>query len=126
MEKKPIYTLHAEHTEWRNRILFYRDDLNVLKKRLDEVASRNTDKEIQAMVEHFENRMIVQKEQSDILLHDINEYEKVIEIHLMKNDTAADQQSWNDHTHLHDRVMTFEMLFNELRKDLIAFVAKWL
>lgn len=126
MEKKPLYTLHAEHVEWRNRMLFYNDDLQILKRRLDEVAVGNTDKEVQAMVEHFQNRMLVQKEQIDILKHDINEYERVIEVHLNKNDTAANLQSWNDHTHLRERVETFELLFNEFRKDLIGFVAKWL
>ena len=106
--------------------MFYNDDLQILKRRLDEVAARNSDKEIQAMVDHFQNRMLVHKEQIDILKHDINEYERVIEVHLTKNDTAADLQSWDDHTHLRERVETFELLFNELRKDLIGFAAKWL
>ncbi|MFM1744378.1 MAG: hypothetical protein RLZZ630_315 [Bacteroidota bacterium] len=126
MEKKPLYDLHADHIEWKNKILFYRDEMEIMKRRLAEIASKNTDKEVQAMVEHFQNQLIVQDEQADILRHDVGEYEKVIQTHLEKNEVAADHVKWNDHSHMRDRIDTFEKIMNDLRKELIGFLAKWM
>lgn len=126
MEKKYVYDLHAEHKEWLNKIAFYKDEIKVMRHRLSEVATKNTDKEVQALVEHFENQLIVQDEQADITRHDVKEYENVIEDHLKKNEIAADHLKWNDHTQMRDRIETFERIFNDLRKELIGFLAKWM
>lgn len=126
MEKKPLYDLHAEHTEWKNKISFYKDEMRIMKNRLGEVASKNTDKEVQAMTEHFQNQLIVQDEQSDVLMHDVNEYEKVIEQHLKNNETAADRVQWNDHSHMRNRIDTFEKIMSDLRKEQISFLTKWM
>lgn len=106
--------------------MFYRDEMEIMKRRLAEVASKNTDKEVQAMVEHFQNQLILQDEQSDILRHDVGEYEKVIQVHIEKNEVAADHVKWNDHSHMRNRIETFENTMNDLRKDLIGFLAKWM
>lgn len=126
MEKKYIYDLHAEHKEWLNKIAFYKDEIRIMRERLSEVAQKNTDHEVQAMVEHFQNQLIVQDEQADITRHNVKEYENVIETHLNNNPVAADHTQWNDHSHMRDQVDTFEKIINELRKELIVFVAKWM
>jgi hypothetical protein len=126
MEKKYIYDLHADHKEWINKIAFYKDEVKVMRNRLAEVAGKYTDHDVQAMVEHFQNQLIVQDEQADIMRHNVKQYEHVIEDHLKKNDVAADHTKWDDHVILRDQVETFEKLFNELRKDLITFLARWM
>lgn len=126
MEKKYVYDLHAEHTEWQNKIAFYKDEITMMRNRLGEVAAKNSDKEVQAMVEHFQNQLIVQQEQSDILKHDVKEYENVITDHLKKNSTAPDRMKWEDHSHMRDRVDAFEKIMNDLRKELIGFLVRWM
>ncbi len=126
MEKKYIYDLHAEHREWLNKIAFYKDEIKIMRNRLEEVAAKNNSKEVLALVEHFQNQLIVQMEQNDILRHNVKEYENVIETHLNKNETAADHTKWNDHTNMRDQVDTYEKIFNDLRKELISFIAKWM
>jgi len=126
MEKKYVYDLHAEHTEWQNKIAFYKDEITMMRNRLGEVAAKNSDKEVQAMVEHFQNQLIVQQEQSDILKHDVKEYENVITDHLKKNSTAPDRMKWGDHSHMRDRVDAFEKIMNDLRKELIGFLVRWM
>ncbi|MBL7924548.1 MAG: hypothetical protein JNL88_10155 [Bacteroidia bacterium] len=126
MEKKYVYDLHAEHKEWLNKMSFYKDEIKVMRNRLSEVAAKNTDREVQAHVEHFQNQLIVQDEQADILRHNIKEYENVIEDHLKKNDVAADHLKWDDHSHLRDDVDTFEKIINDLRRELITFLSRWM
>lgn len=126
MEKKNVVDLHAEHREWLNKIAFYKDEIKVMRHRLGEVAAKNTAQDVQAMVEHFQNQLIVQDEQADITRHNVREYQQVIEDHLKKNSVAADHLKWNDHTHMREQVETFERIINELRKELISFTARWL
>jgi len=126
MEKKLVYDLHAEHVEWINKMLFYKDEIVDMRRRLSEVASKNSEKEVQAMVEHFQNQLIVQDEQADILKHTIKQYENTIESHLSKNDTAAGKLKWDDHSDLREKVEMFEKIINELRSELINFIAKYM
>lgn len=126
MEKKYVYDLHAEHKEWLNKIAFYKDEVKMMRNRLAEVAGKYTDHDVQAMVEHFQNQLIVQDEQADITRHNVKEYENVLQDHLKKNEVAADHLKWNDHTVMRDQVETFERIFNDLRKELISFLARWM
>ncbi|MBK9401916.1 MAG: hypothetical protein IPN36_14040 [Bacteroidetes bacterium] len=126
MEKKYVYDLHAEHREWLNKIAFYKDEIKIMRHRLEQVTEKNTSKEVLALVEHFQNQLIVQEEQNDILRHNVKEYENVIEDHLKKNEVAADHLKWDDHTNMRDQVDTYEKIFNDLRKELIGFIAKWM
>ena len=54
-------------------LLFYDDDLKVLQNRLSEVSIKNTDKEFHAMIERFQNKLIIQKEQ----IENIQRYWKI-------------------------------------------------
>jgi hypothetical protein len=124
--KKTIYQLHEEHKIWLNKLAFYKDELSIMKNRISEIAVKNTSKEVLALVEHFQNQLIVQKEQIDILSHDINKHESVIEDAADKNPTNVDHQKFEDHAAQRGQVETFEKIFNELRKELITFLSKWM
>ncbi len=126
MEQKLIYEQHTEHIEWLNKLAFYKDDIKILRDRLSEVALKNTNTDIQANVESFENQFIVQKEQNDILRHDIKQYENVIEKIINENPIASDHKKTDDQVRLRDSIMTYEKIFAEMRKDLIDFLAKWM
>ncbi|MFN8153253.1 MAG: hypothetical protein U0Y08_03060 [Bacteroidia bacterium] len=126
MEKKYVYDLHAEHKEWLNKLAFYKDEIKMMRNRLAEVAGKYTDHEVQAMVEHFQNQLIVQDEQADITRHNVKEYENVLQDHLKKNEVAADHLKWNDHTNMRDQIETFERIFHDLRRELITFIARWM
>ena len=125
-EQKKLAELHHDHREWKNVLSFYEEDISTMKKRLEEVASKNTDREMHGWVERFQNKLIIQSEQIDILLHDINACEDNIIKNVENNPVASDKRKMDDHTELRDRFQTFELLFNKLRKDLNAFVAKWM
>ena len=70
---------HAEHVEWANKLLFYKDDLTVMQNRLDEIAKKNTANDVMKSVEHFQNQFKIQREQIDLLKHEINVHEDAIE-----------------------------------------------
>ena len=71
---KTIYQLHEEHKTWLNKLLFYKDELSIMTNRLSEVSRKNTSREVLSLVDHFHNQLIIQKEQIDILNHDIKSH----------------------------------------------------
>jgi hypothetical protein len=126
MKQELIYDLHAEHKEWLNKLAFYSDDIKIMTKRLEEVASKNTKEEVMSLVEHFQNMLIIQKENIDILKHEINEHEEYLQRRLSENAVAADKRKINDHPKHREAIEGFETSFNKLRKEFIDFVAKWM
>ncbi|HQG39156.1 MAG TPA: hypothetical protein PLK15_08480 [Chitinophagales bacterium] len=125
-ELKTLVELHKEHRQWLKMISFYEEDLAVLKKRLEEVSIKNTEREMHGFVERFQNKLIIQAEQIDMLRHDIADHEVEIVNNVEANTTATNRRKLEDHADMRERVQTFEILFNKLRKDLNAFVAKWM
>ncbi len=126
MSQQYLTHLHQEHQQWIHELSFYEEDISIMRKRLEEIASRNTGKDMHAMIERFQNKIIIQQEQIDILLHDINECESHLIKNVEENPVATDRRKMEDHTELRERVQTFELLFNRLRKDLNTFVATWM
>ena len=70
--KATLTQLHHQAVDWERELNFYRDELKILKSRLEEVVTKNTDKEILAQAEHFQNKFIILGEQISVMQHDLN------------------------------------------------------
>jgi predicted RNA-binding protein len=124
--EEKIYDQHAEHTDWLSKMKFYTDEISVIKNRLGEVASKNTDKEILAHVEHFQNQMIIQKNNIDEISHAIKLDEEALQKEIKDNPTAVDHRKVTYHAKEKDAVDSFEKNFNEIRNEFKVFAAKWM
>lgn len=124
MKRETYLDQHQHHKTWLNYLAFYKDEMQVLQRRLEEVASRNTDGEVLAMVEHFQNQLILQREQHDILRHDIKQYENQIEKLFENNPVLAENSRPKEEKELTDRVETYGRLFHEMKEELYHFVAR--
>ncbi len=124
METTSIYKLHEEHKQWLNDLDFYKDELIIMQNRISEIAKKNSSKEILAQVEHFQNQFIVQKEQIDILSHDIKKHEQALENEVNKNETAVDHRKMPAHKGETEKIEIFDTIFNNLKKELNLFLSK--
>lgn len=124
MEKEYLLDLHKAHKTWQEELAFYADDLTILKNRLSEVSIKNTDQEVKKTVEQFQNQFIIQKEQIDILSHDIQVSEDAIEANIKANPVASDHRKMSEKTDLNDRIETFKKLFAEMKDSFNDFVGK--
>lgn len=70
--KTSLNALHHQGNDWLRELEFYKEELAVLTTRLADVAGKNTNKDILAQVEHFQNKFILQRGQVDVLKHDVN------------------------------------------------------
>lgn len=126
METKKIYELHEEHKEWLNNLAFYKDEIKVMQNRISEVASKNSAADVLKQIEHFQNQLIIQRNNIDELSHSIKDHENYLENRVNENPTAVDHRKVNDHPKMRDSYTSFDKVFNELRKELNAFLAKWM
>lgn len=124
--KKTINQLHEEHKTWLNKLLFYKDELFIMENRISEIAEKNTSRDVRSLVDHFHNQIAIQKEQIDILNHDIKSHESFLELALRKNNTDVESDSLVDHKKHRESIAVFEKLFKELREELIDFLSKWM
>lgn len=122
--KASINSLHHQETDWLRELEFYKQELSVLTNRLEEVASKNTAKEISAQVEHFQNRFIILKEQHDILRHDnaarldrLNEMAKAIPTHIEEKFVA-------DKDEMYKRINDYFTSFRDTRYEFNKFLSK--
>ena len=126
METKKIYELHEEHKEWLNNLAFYKDEIKVMQNRISEVATKNSSADVLKQIEHFQNQLIVQRNNIDELCHSIKDHENYLENRVNENPTAVDHRKVNDHPKMRDNYTAFDKVFNELRKELNTFLAKWM
>ena len=70
--KTTLTQLHHQAVDWERELNFYRDELKILKSRLEEVVTKNTHQEVLAQAEHFQNKFIILAEQMAVMQHDLN------------------------------------------------------
>jgi hypothetical protein len=127
MEKvKSITELHDEHKIWLAKLLFYQDELVIMAGRIAEIEKKNTSQEVLSLVDHFQNQLVIQKEQIDILKHDIKSHELFLEGAIMKKHDSLDAEKFSDHENHRESIAVFEKIFNELWSELIRFVSRWM
>jgi uncharacterized coiled-coil DUF342 family protein len=124
--KTHISDLHSEHTEWLNKLLFIKDEIQTFNARLGEIINANNSVEVAASVEHFQNQFIRQREVIDELKHDIKQYENSLIQQVEANPVASDHRIVVDHPGLRDQMETFEKIYVDLKNEFTHFLSKTL
>jgi hypothetical protein len=124
--KVRIYKQHEENNVWINKLDFYKQEISILKGRLEELAQKNSSKEVRAEIEHFQNQFIIQKNNIDNILHAVKINEAELLASVESNPVAADHRKVDYHEREHDLVTTFEKHFNALRQEFNKFASKWM
>lgn len=125
-EQEKIYTQHGENMEWSNKLKFYKDELEVLKSRLSELASKNNHQDVLKQVEHFQNQFIIQRTNIDKISHEVKMNEEKLMSEIKNNPTAADHRKVEYHSKEKDLVNSFEKNMNEIRDEFKRFASKWM
>ena len=69
--KDTIAHVHLICEDWKRELDFLKTEIAYFRKRLEEVASKNTGHEVMVDVEHFENKFRIMGIHVDELLHDV-------------------------------------------------------
>jgi hypothetical protein len=128
MSEKKIYLndLYFDHKMWLNELAFYKEEMVILQNRLDEVAERNTAKDMKAVQGQMQSKLIRQKEVLDILEHDITLHQQELVQFAKDHPIALDHVMFTDHTAMRDRMDIYKKIYAEMKNDFQDFVAEWL
>jgi transposase len=126
MGKKKIFELHAEHKDWLNRLDFHKADIKFLVNRVAEISSKNTEKEVTAMCDHYTNLLEIHLNEAQKLKHAIKKHEHLVEQELSQNPVAVDHRRMEDHEKERLDIEKFEQLYSAQRNELLRFCSKWM
>jgi cobalamin biosynthesis protein CbiD len=121
-----IYKQHSEHSDWMNRVAFYKEEITILNQLLSEIANKNSSDEALKDVEHYQNQFIIQKNNLDKLAHNIRIHEQKLQHEVDSNPVAVDHRKTEYHQAEKEFLDYFENNFSTLRKDFKTFASKWM
>jgi len=124
MKTESIIDQHSAHGWWLKTIDFYRDEIKIMRARLEEVASKNTHQEVTVQIERFQNQLIIQTSIADQLSHNIRKHEQEIASMVIENPVASDHRRVAVTPEHEEGMITFEKMFNDLRHEFFRFLAK--
>lgn len=126
MKKINIKHIASLHTNTLNSLSFYEHEIDILKKRLEEIASKNTGHEVSEGIEHFQNQIIIHAEKIDELKHAFNSNLHTLELQVLETTAYADEDSLETNEQLFEEYLKEETLINQLRHEFLRFAAKWM
>ena len=124
--KVSITHISNEHNDWLRSLDFYKQEIGILKNRLEEVAGKNTENTVAAQIEHFQNQFIIQTDNIDTLRHNINENLSKISTQAEAGVGYVEKELAEEHNKHRDSFMSTEHTINGLRHDFNRFAAQWM
>jgi hypothetical protein len=116
----------TDHTIWSKGLEFYRDELELMTKRLLDIAVKNTGEEASKGVEHFQNQFIIQKKNISDLKHQVNSYVKGLSNDAKNHSGHVDAIFITQGDSLRERYEQLEQIMNSLRHEFNQFLSKWM
>jgi hypothetical protein len=123
--KVHIDDLHFENKLWLKQLAFYKDELTIFQKRLDELALRN-DKDSVIGIERFQNQLFIHNTNLEKLVRDIHRSETVILEAAQENIVAIDHRLFADHQTERKNMQTYERLFADYKREFYEFLGTWM
>lgn len=123
---KHIDELHFEHKLWSSEAKFYADELMIYQNRLEEIAAKNSNHDVRKQISHFQNQFTIQRNELDILNHEINEHEQWLSKYAKENPIAIDKKLFANHETMSNRAAAFKRIHAELKEEFMRFMATWM
>lgn len=121
--KKHIGELHADHQSVKSEASLYKCELKIFRERLQEVAAKNTKPDVTAQVEHFQNQLLLQQEQLDILTHEINVHESALAHYAADHTVAVDHRLFDNHNDMLEKAAMFRKLYSGFKTEFNRFLS---
>ncbi len=125
-KRKHLSDLHFEHKLWKMESDFYAGELNIYEKWLAEIAAKNTGEEVLKQVEHFQNQFIIQRDQLELLSHEVKIHEQWLSNYAENNPVAIDHKSFADHAVMREHAEIFVKIYTELKAEFKRFLEEWM
>jgi len=126
MKNVNIKHISSLHNNALSSLAFYKQEVTILKRRLEEIAAKNNGREVAEGIEHFQNEFIIHFEKIDELKHAFSETQHKLQVQLLNMAGYAEEETLSLNDELYEQYLTEEKLLNNLRLEFLRFAAKWM
>jgi len=126
MKEINIKHINNLHTDALRSLDFYKQEISILTKRLEELATNNTGFEVAVKIEYFQNQFLIQHNNIDELKHNIHENLKKIENQVKEFAGFITEASATENVVLYNQYLMEEKIINGIRQEFNRFAAKWM
>ena len=116
----------TDHAIWMKGMEFYRDELDIMGKRLLEVAGKNTNTEALKGIEHFQNQFFIQQKNIADLKHEVKNYLRSFSHDASLHEGHVDERFIKEGKDLKSRYELLEQIMNNLRHEFNLFLRNWM
>lgn len=120
---KGLGALHFDHKVWLNSLRFYREELFIFQRHLEQFVRTSALADAMAHVEQYQNKFIRQSEVMDELAHDIKQHDHALADQLSENAPSIVYRPFGIHNELRERMEIFERLYMELKMEFRSWLA---
>lgn len=122
--------LHFSYKLWASEMAFFNQEILLFEGYLAEIAKRWTDPEVLSELEHLQNQFIIQKEQAEILEHDIKIFQQNMSLYARENETGIEHKYFdskaNEMSLMSNRVETYKSIYSTLKKEFKVYLSKYM
>lgn len=126
MSYTSITKMENLHDEALRGLSFYKEDLDILEKRLVEVAAKNSSFEARQDIEHFQNQFLVQQNNISALKHKIKGHVHELSVQSSTHGGRVETEKLGIEKELADEYQDLEKVINEMRHEFNRFLSKWM
>ncbi|MEC5148189.1 hypothetical protein [Chitinophaga sp. 212800010-3] len=115
----PTEELHQQLNSWKEEVNEVRTEVKMMRERLEQIVLSNASRDVMTQVEHFENRLLRQREVADEMHHDIKQCAKKVAntVTVIHDDRPVD-----DFDTIQHRMEIFQKLYVGLKADFNKFM----
>lgn len=117
-----ISQLSGECSTWRESLRSYREDLNQLKKQLQQTVAQNLSKEQLHDVEHYHNQFHIQLINVHDLKQSIKSHDRRVQFETAANSGQLTEDTIAEHERLFEEFQSLDSTIKNLREEFGDFV----
>lgn len=117
-----ISQLSGECSTWRESLRSYREDLNQLKKQLQQTVAQNLSKEQLHDVEHYHNQFHIQLINVHDLKQSIKSHDRRVQFETSANNGQLTEDTIAEHERLFEEFQSLDSTIKNLRDEFGDFV----
>ncbi len=109
---------------WKRELKFHKDEMETFEDKLEEIAAREYNTRALKPLENFQNRIMIEKDVIQKLIHRINN--KLKNINKVDFSESIDGTLQNQQHTLRDDMRTYIKLHYDLKEEMMDYFLQWL
>lgn len=118
--------LHFEHKLWESEMEFWKSELNLFEKKLEELIVKWNKQEFLKQLEHFQNEFILQKGIIENMTGDIEAHEIHIAAQTKSGKDVLNPVLVKNHLSFREKMEIQRQIYTDLKKQFFEFLSQYI